>query len=402
MKILVVSQYFWPENFRINDLVTGLVERGHELTVLTGVPNYPSGKFYEGYGLVTNLRQNFSGAKVLRIPVIPRGRGGTFQLALNYLSFISFAVFLSPLICRGKFDLIFFSLSPVAEGIPAVFLKKLKKASLIFWVQDLWPESISATGTFKNIFVESLIKKIVAMIYSSCDKILVQSRAYISRIATLGIAQSRIKYFPNFAEDFYRPVSLDISAPERSILPKGFIVMYAGNIGGAQDFPTIIAAAEKIKRYKEIRWVIVGDGRMRQWLKEEINKRNLKENFLILGKQPTDQMPRYFSLADVLLVSLKNEEIFKYTIPSKIQSYLACAKPIVAALNGEAAKIIDESGGGISCPAENAEALADAILRLYHMTHAERSDMGLKGRRYFERNFEKTKLLNEFNQMINL
>jgi glycosyltransferase involved in cell wall biosynthesis len=400
MKILVVTQYFWPENFRINDLVAGLMERGHEVTVLTGIPNYPSGKFYEGYGFFKKSRQCYHGAKILRIPVIPRGKGGAFRLALNYFSFTFFAVFLSPFLCRGKTDVIVFSLSPVAEGVPAVLLKKLKNSNLIFWVQDLWPESISATGAFKNFLLQVLIKKILAIIYCSCDKILVQSRAYLSCIASIGISKDRMKYFPNFAEDFYRPIDLDMDAAERKVLPSGFIVMYAGNIGGAQDFPTIISAAERIKDYKEIRWVIIGEGRRRQWLKEEIAARNLLGNFLLLSKLPSETMPRYFSIADILLVSLKNEEIFKYTVPSKIQSYLACAKPIVAALSGEAARIIDESGGGISCPAENEEALAEAVLRLYRMSRAERNDIGLRGRKYFEQNFEKTKLLNEFNQII--
>jgi len=401
MRILIVTQYFWPENFRINELSAGLVERGHEVTVLTGIPNYPSGKFYEGYGFFRNLRQNYSGAKVLRIPVIPRGRGGTFRLALNYLSFIFFAVFLSPLICRGKFDLIFFSLSPVAEGIPAVFLKKLKKASLIFWVQDLWPESLSAAGTFKNSFLHNLIRKIMAVIYSSCDKILVQSRAFVPFVANMGVNKEKILYFPNFAEDFYFPINLDAAALERGSLPSGFIVMFAGNIGASQDFETIISAAEKLREHKDIYWVILGDGRMRRWVEEEIRCRNLNSQISLLGKYPSEEMPRYFARADVMLVSLKNEEIFKYTIPSKIQSYLACAKPVIASLDGEGAKIIEESGAGFSCLPENPDILAQLVLKMYHMEKSKRIAMGLKGREYFESNFERTLLVNQLNSLIN-
>lgn len=401
MKILLVSQYFWPENFRINELSAGLVERGHEVTVLTGIPNYPSGKFYEGYGFFRNLRQNYSGAKVLRIPVIPRGRGGMFRLALNYLSFIFFAVFLSPLICRGKFDLIFFSLSPVAEGIPAVIMKKFKKASLIFWVQDLWPESLSAAGTFKNSSLHNLIRRIMAVIYSSCDKILVQSRAFVPFVANMGVNKEIILYFPNFAEDFYIPIDLDVAALERESLPSGFIVMFAGNIGASQDFETIISAAEKLREHKDIYWVILGDGRMRRWVGEEIMSRNLNSQFSLLGKYPSEEMPRYFARADVMLVSLKNEEIFKYTIPSKVQSYLACAKPVIASLDGEGAKIIEESGAGFSCLPESPDMLAQLVLKMYHMERSKRIAMGLRGREYFKRNFERTLLVNQLNSLIN-
>lgn len=403
MRILVLTQYFWPENFQINDVTAGLVEKGHNVTVLTGIPNYPRGSFFPGYGIFKNMRQGYRGAKIIRVPLVPRGNGGKFCLTLNYLSFAFFASILAPFVCRGRYDVIFvYEPSPITVGLPAVVLKKIKSARILFWVQDLWPESLTATGAVYFSAVLAVIKRMVRFIYHECSLILVQSRAFIPFIQRFGIATERILYFPNSAEDFYCPIELSADSVERKLIPPGFIVMFAGNVGVSQDFPTIISAAEKLKGYPDIHWVIIGGGRMRQWAEDEITVRDLCRNFIFLGMHPPEMMPRYFSLADVLLVSLKNQEIFKHTIPSKIQPYLACAKPIVAALNGEAAKIIDESGCGISCPAENAEALADAVLRLYHMTHAERSDMGVKGRRYFERNFEKTKLLNELNQMINL
>jgi glycosyltransferase involved in cell wall biosynthesis len=401
MNILIVTQYFWPENFPINSLTSGLIEKGHKITVLTGIPNYPSGRFFMGYGIFRNLRQNYKGARVIRVPLVPRGKGGVMSLILNYLSFAFFASVLAPFVCRGRYDVIFvYEPSPITVGLPAVVLKKIKSARILFWVQDLWPESLAATGVVNFSPVLAVIKLMVRFIYHECSLILVQSRAFIPFIQSFGIARERILYFPNSAEDFYCPIELSEDSVDRKLLPPGFIVMFAGNIGVSQDFPTIISAAERLKGHSDIHWVIIGGGRMRQWAEDEIAVRNLRRNFIFLGMHPPEMMPRYFSLADVLLVSLKDEEIFKHTIPSKIQSYLACAKPVIAALNGEAAKIIDESGGGISCSAENAQALADAVLRLYRMTHAERRVMGLNGRRYFERNFEKTKLLNEFNQML--
>jgi glycosyltransferase involved in cell wall biosynthesis len=305
-----------------------------------------------------------------------------------------------PFLCRGKFDLIFFSLSPIAEGIPAVVLKLLKRAFLVFWVQDLWPESLSASKVFQNSFFHNIIRKIVSLIYNSCDKILVQSRSFIPFIAKMGILDERISYFPNFAEDFYKPLDLSFDAPERKNIPRGFIVMFAGNIGASQDFPTIISAVEKVKDYSEIHWVIIGDGRMRKWAENEIARRNLNPNFIFLGRHPPEQMPRYFALADVLLVTLKDEEIFALTIPAKVQSYLACAKPIIASLAGEGAKIIEESQAGFFCSPENPSALAELVLKMYHMDARERQAMGLNGRKYFENNFCRKKLINELDSVL--
>lgn len=400
MKILLLTQYFWPENFRINDLTVGLAEKGHEVVVVTGIPNYPTGKYFTGYGLFKNSRQEYKGVKVLRLPTIPRGRGGYLQIAVSYFSFMISALIFTPFLCRGKFDLIFFSLSPVVEGFPAVVLKALKRASLVFWVQDLWPESLSASKIFQNPCLHSIIRMIVSSIYNSCDKILVQSRSFIAFITKTGISDKKISYFPNFAEDFYQPLELDVDASERKTLPQGFIVMFAGNIGASQDFGTMISAADKLRKYSDIHWVIIGDGRIRKWAQAEVAMRNLSRSFLFLGKHPVEMMPRYFSLADVLLVTLRDEEIFKFTIPSKIQSYLACAKPIIAALAGEGAKVIEESKAGFFCPPENPSALAELVLKMYHMDEHERKVMGLNGRRYFENNFSRSKLINQLDDLL--
>ncbi len=400
MKILVLTQYFWPEDFRINELTASLVQKGHEVTVVTGIPNYPGGVFFPGYGLLKNSRQEYRGVKILRLPLIPRGRGGRIGLVLNYFSFMISALVIAPFICRGKFDVVFFSLSPVAEGIPAVVLKMFKKASLVFWVQDLWPESLSASKMFTNTFLHTITRKVVTSIYKSCDKVLVQSRAFIPFITKMGIEEKKISYFPNFAEDLYQPVDPKDVVTERMGLPHGFIVMFAGNIGGSQDFPTIIATAEKLKDHSDIYWVIIGDGRMRQWAEDEVARRDLSRNFIFLGRHPVESMPRYFALADALLVTLKNEEIFERTIPSKVQSYLACGKPIIASLAGEGPRIIEEAGAGFSCVPESPSDLAALVLKMYHMDEGERRVMGLNGQKYFQNNFCRAKLIDELDGML--
>ncbi|TSA58100.1 glycosyltransferase WbuB [bacterium] len=401
MKIFIVTQYFWPENFRINDLAASLALKGHEVTVLTGIPNYPEGKYFAGYGLFKNLRQNWDGVKILRLPVMPRGCGGSICLALNYFSFVVSGIVFAPFICRGKFDLIFvYEPSPISVGLPAILLKKIKSTPLFFWVQDLWPESLSATGAVKSTIFLKLAKKLVHFIYHRCNLILVQSKAFIPSILSFGVDKNRIAYFPNSAEGLYCPMELGDDAPERKEIPRGFIVMFAGNIGAAQDFPTIISAAEKLREHTDIYWIVIGDGRMRRWAEDEVAARNLRRNFIFLGRHPAESMPRYFALADALLVTLKDEEIFKLTVPSKVQSYLACAKPIIASLAGEGARIIQEARTGFSCPPENPLGLAKLVLKMYHMDERERQAMGLNGRKYFESNFCRSKLINQLDNLI--
>ena len=401
MKILVVTQYFWPENFRINDLTVGLVQKGHEVTVVTGVPNYPEGKYFAGYGLFKNLKQEYHGVKILRLPVIPRGCGGRARLTLNYFSFMVSGLIFAPFICRGKFDLIFvYEPSPITVGLPAILLKKIKSAPVFLWVQDLWPESLSATGAIKTPLLLKLVKKLVHFIYHECSLILVQSKAFIPSILSFGVDSSRITYFPNSAEEFYHSIELESDAIERREIPQGFIVMFAGNIGASQDFATIISAAEKLRDHPDIYWVIIGDGRRRQWAEDEVVALNLCHNFIFLGRHPAELMPRYFALADILLVTLKDEEIFALTIPTKIQSYLACAKPIIASLAGEGAKIIEDSKSGFSCSPGDSSKLAELVLKMYSMDVRKRQAMGLNGRKYFENNFSREKLINQLDKMF--
>ena len=394
MRVLIVSQYFWPESFPINSLALGLHERGHSVTVLTAIPNYPSGRFFRGYGYFRKVREDYGGIKVLRVPLVPRGGGGNVRLAINYLSFALSSSLLAPLVCRGKYDLIFvWESSPVTIGLPALILKWMKSVPIMFWVQDLWPDSLAATGAVKSSLVLRLVDDLVRFIYRGCDRVLVQSMAFSPLVETQGVDPRRILYFPNCVEEFYRPVDVEPGATERKEMPDGFRILFAGNIGAAQDFGTILAAAERLKDHPDIHWVIMGDGRMRSWVEDEIQKRELGRTVHLLERRPAKAMPRYFSLVDVLLVTLRKEPIFALTIPTKVQSYLACARPILAALEGEGARIIEEAGAGFSVTPEDPEALAKAALAFYRTPETERSAMGLRGRKYSESHFERRMLL---------
>ena len=394
MKLLIVTQYFWPENFRINDLALGLREKGHEVQILTGIPNYPGGRFFTGYNFSGPLFETYEDIPVFRVPFIPRGNGTRIRLVLNYFSFVFFACLLAPLRRLGSIDLIFiYEPSPITVCLPALLLKRLKSAPIMFWMQDLWPESLSATGAISSEKILKMVDILVRFIYRGCERILVQSRTFIEPVKRQDGDPNRILYFPNSAEELYQPVVIEKDAPEGAIMPEGFCVTFAGNIGAAQDFETILNAAERLKEHKYIHWVIIGDGRMFQWVKRQVIKRRLSETVHLLGRYPAEAMPRFFALSDVLLVILKKEPIFALTIPSKVQSYLACAKPIIAALDGEGARVIKEAGAGVTCPAENPKALTEAVLNLYNVSEKDRKEMGKKGRSYFEKHFEREMLI---------
>lgn len=394
MRVLIVSQYFWPENFRVNDLALGLLERGHEVSVLTGRPNYPGGSLFPGYGLLRPVRESYGGATVFRVPLVPRGKGGSVGLSLNYLSFAVSASLLGPLLCRGRYDLIFvYEPSPITVGLPAIALKRLKGLPIMFWVQDLWPESLSAAGAVSSKRVLGWVGVLVRYIYRRCDRLLVTSRMYEPRVEALGADEAGVRYWPQWAESIYRPMELGEDAPERSELPEGFRVMFAGNIGAAQSFETILEAAEKLREYRRIKWVIVGDGRARRWVEERVEQLGLENSVYLLGARPGEEMPRYLSLADALLVSLRREEIFTLTIPGKVQPYLASGRPVVASLDGEGARVVRESGAGVVATAEDSDALAEAVLELYRTPREELEEMGRRGREYSGENFEREKLL---------
>ena len=401
MRILVLTQYFWPETFRINDVVHGLRDLGHEITVLTGMPNYPEGRLFKGYSHWKPVRESFDGVPVLRVPLMPRGQGGGGRLALNYLTFVLSASLFGPFRLRREFDAILvYEPSPVTVMLPAILLRRLRKIPVLFWVQDLWPESLSATGMVRARWILSLVERMVRFIYRRSDRILIQAKAFQEQVLRLGGSKERIVYLPNSAEAFYRPVELDLDAEERRLMPEGFRVVFAGNIGAAQSFGTIIESATLLRDTPQIQWVVLGDGRMREWAEAEVRTRGLTSCVHFLGRFPPETMPRFFALADALLVTLRHDPVFALTVPSKLQSYLACGRPIIGALDGEGARVLKESGAGLTCPADDPRALADKVLSLYRMPVSERESMGKRGRTYFDAEFERGILLHRLERCI--
>jgi glycosyltransferase involved in cell wall biosynthesis len=392
MKVLLVTQYFYPENFKSNDIAIELTKRGHEVTVLTGLPNYPEGRIHESYGLFKRTKENYQGVNVIRSWLVPRGKGGGIRLFLNYFSWAFFAsvraFFLS---FQKKFDIILVhEPSPITQGFPAIVVKKIQKIPLHFWVLDLWPESLTSAGGINNKYVLSLFTKMVKYIYNNSDKILMSSKGFKESILAKGNYLEKLIYFPNWAEDSILKGNVDYPVPS---LPEGFKIIFAGNIGAAQDVDSIIKSALILKERIDIHFVFIGDGRSKGKLEDFVLKNDLNKTVHFLGRFPIDAMKTFFNQADVLLVSLKDEIIFNLTVPAKLQAYLCTKKPILGMLNGEGAAIINEAKCGLSVNAGDSVGLSKIILEIHEMSTVERINLGNNGFNFYEANFTMEKCI---------
>ena len=401
MKITIVCQYFYPEEFKVNDLAEEWVKRGHNVTVLTGKPNYPKGKILNGYKFWGIQEEDYKGARVIRVPLIPRGNGGGIRLALNYLSYVLFAS-LYVLTHRIETDKIFcFGISPVFQMYPALLLKKKTGVNASLWIQDLWPESVAAASNLKNGFVMNLLSRLVTGIYCRTDILFVQSPAFFESVLSKGNFKDKLIYVPNWAEDVFMKEISDSNKFE-SLMPNGFKVMFAGNIGAAQDFGSIIQAAVLTRHLPDIKWIIVGDGRMKSDIEQKVQSLKLNDTVFFLGRYPVEEMPDFFSLADVMLVSLKEEYIFSLTIPSKVQAYMASAKPMVTMLSGMGNKIVEEANCGLTTKSGDFKGLAKNVITMYHKTEEERSQLGLNGQAYYKIHFSKKVCIDKLDQIMKI
>lgn len=391
MRILVTTQYFWPESFVINDLVPLLSDLGHEVTVLTGKPNYPQGAFYEGYGAAGITREDFGAVSVIRLPMLARGRS-KIGLALNYASFILSASLFGPWVTRRKnFDVVFvYGLSPLLQALPAILLARLRGLPMVIWVQDLWPESLSATGHVRNRVALRLVSALVRFIYRSSDRILVQSQAFFEPVARYA-DKGRIHYYPNPYLEKQPSEASEQALTLADDMRGQFSVVFAGNLGTAQALHTLVGAAKLLRERSDISFFIVGSGSREEHLREEVRLNGL-ENVKFCGRFDSQEMGTILPAAGALLVSLTDAPIFALTVPSKLQAYLATGRPVLAAINGEGGRIVLEAGAGLVSPAEDAAALAEAVEKLVALPEAERKAMGDRGRAYFEQNFSANKL----------
>ena len=401
MKILIVTQYYFPESFKSNDLSFELQKRGHDVTVLTGLPNYPEGKMYEGYGIFKNRKQVINGVKIVRSLLLLRGNGGGIRLFLNYFSFAFFAsikaFFLN---FNNKYDaVIVHEPSPITQYYPAYILNKLQKTPVYFWVMDLWPESLEILGGVKNKFVLSYFTRMVTKFYKNSEKILMTSKGFKKSILEKGNFENKLEYFPNWAEDSISQGDLNFPIPN---LPEGFKVMFAGNVGEAQDMEGVMNAALHLKNYPEIKFIMVGDGRKMPFVQEFVQKNNLQETVITVGQFPLETMASFFSKADVMLVSLRDDAIFNITVPAKTQAYMSASKPIIAMMNGEGAELIEEAKCGVSVPAGDSKKLAETLVEMSKLNPENLKIMGENSRKYFQENYSLSKCIDNLERILML
>lgn len=393
MKILVVCQYYYPEPFRISDICETLVQKGHEVTVLTGLPNYPEGRVPDEYRHGKKRIETLKGVKVIRSFEFGRG-SSNFKLFLNYISF-AVSASLKAQFMKDEFDVIFLNqLSPVMMGIPAIVYKKRHNKKILLYCLDLWPDSLAAGGIKEDSVIYKVFFKISKWIYNAADMILVTSSMFKDYFeSTLGITTESIKHLPQYAEDLFIQ-SVDVPGNNK------LNFVFAGNVGDMQSVETIVRAANELREHTNIAFNIVGDGSKLDDCKQLVNNLGLA-NVEFYGRRPLDEMPHFYGMADAMLITLKDNKTLSYTLPGKVQSYMAAGKPVIGSINGETSRVIEESGCGLCCAAEDYKGLADLILQFCNSDKKEQ--MAANAQRFYFKNFSKEQFMAGLeNALINL
>ena len=391
MNILIVTSYFYPENFRINDLVLELQKKGHNISVLTSIPNYPDGYFFSGYGYKDKRNECYHGINIYRCFTWPRKNSSNINLFLNYFFFILFASKDILKFRKKKIDVVFvYEPSPITVCIPAIVLKKLKNIPICFWVLDLWPESLGSSGRIKSSALMRLINPLVKYIYKNCDKILVSSKGFTQSIINKSVSYQKISYFPQWAEDIFMP---KIKVEENvTKMPSGFNIMFAGNFGSGQDFESLIKAVLILGEESTINWIIVGKGSKYDFLKKQIRKNKLQNKIYLLGSFDLSQMPQLYLQADAMFISLSKKHIYSITVPAKLQSYMASGKPVLSMIDGETSAIINEADAGLTSSAGDFKKLAENAFKMSKMEKKQLIKLGENSRKYYLSHFNKSKL----------
>jgi len=395
LKILIWSQYYWPEEFHINDVASRLVRCGDSVSVFTGKPNYPTGRFFEGYfgaGIVTEKRD---GITIFRVPIFPR-KTGIRNRAINYLSFFFSGLLFPYRVLKGhKFDVILaFGVSPLPGCLPALIYGKVTGVPCSVWVQDLWPESIVVSGLKVPRPLKFILSFPSWILFRYADQVLVQSRAFIRNVLSYnGVNRSRVHYHPNSYEiQHVAGEPLDGDWVYR--LSRSFSVVFTGNIGSAQNCDLFLRAAEMLKDHSEICFFLIGEGSEHERVSNEVRTRCLP-NVVLPGRISRSSIEEVFKAADILILSLTSADGVCETVPSKLQAYLSAGKPIILGGKGECARIILEAGCGFVCSPSDEKGFAESILKVYSLDASQRNVMGERGRSYFVEHFSSDKLLQQ-------
>lgn len=375
MKILVICQYYYPEPFRITDICEELVKRGHEVTVVTGTPNYPMGEIYDGYENSSRQDEIINGVKVHRCRIHPRKIGSIHRL-WNYYSYpIASKKYIKTL--DGSYDVVFINqLSPVMMAQAGIKYAKMWNKKIVLYCLDLWPASLTAGGVNGGLIYKWFLRE-SKKVYDSVDKILVTSKSFADYFKdTFGITETT--YLPQYAEDTFTPEQCRKE-------PNEYIdLMFAGNLGAAQSVKTIIEAARLTQDLRQVRYHIVGDGSEYENLRKQVAG---LDNVIFYGRKPMEEMPKYYAMADAMLITMQKDAVLSMTLPGKVQSYMAAGKPIIGAIDGETPTAILEAECGLCVESENAKGLADSVRKFIEI---KREPLAINARAYYEEHFGKT------------
>lgn len=400
MRILILTQWYPPEPaLLLQELAQSLQARGHEVTVLTGFPNYPSGRLYPGYKIRFRQREVLEGVSVVRVPLYPDHSHSGFRRALNYISFALSSAVLGPWHLRRP-DVLFVYHPPLTIGIPAYILSRLWRAPFVYQIQDMWPETLSATDMLSNPKLLSWIGRFAKWVYGKAHSILVISPGFRRNLLEKGVPAEKIYVVSNWVDPAtYYQAEPNLELAHELGLAERFNVMFAGNMGEAQGLETVIEAASLLQDDPQIQFVLVGDGIALPRLKQLVEQRALR-NVRFLGRYPSHQMPHLYALADALLVHLKDDPLFRITIPHKTLAYLGSGKPVLAAVAGDVSDLIESIGAGVTCPPEDPSALAAAVRILRAMPTDQRKTMGTRGRMAAQTRYSRQVLTGEIEKVL--
>lgn len=395
--ILVISQYFFPENFRINDICKEWINKGYKVTVITGIPNYPEGKFYKGYNFFKKRAENYNGIDIIRLPIIPRGNS-KINLILNYFSFVVSGYIWSRF-SRLKPDNVFiFEVSPMTQALPGVWFAKKRNIPCHIYVQDLWPENVEIVTGIKSKRVLNPIGHMVDYIYSNCDRIFTTSNSFVQSIIIRGVPEKKVFYWPQYSEE------VEVNTMHKKKIKDKLSIVFTGNIGEAQGLEQLIPLAAKLKQigYEDgVHFTLVGEGRFKNHLMNMISNEKLTSMFTFTGRVAAKEVPSILRSKDVALLSLSPNPLFDKTIPAKLQTYLSVGMPILGLVNGEAKRIIEDSNAGLVATHDDINQQIQIILNFLGKEENDMTNYRICGMVYSNIHFNKISLLNIMDKHLN-
>lgn len=400
MRVLMLSQLYVPEpDIKVHLLGADLARRGHQVTAITGFPNYPAGELYPGYALRWREWEELDGVRILRLPLYPDHSRSSIKRAANYLSFAASASLLGPALA-GPADAMWVYQPPLTVGIPAWWIGLLRRIPFVFNIHDMWPETLTATGMMRPGLRLAVLGQLAKFVYRRAAAITVVSPGFKRNLIEKGVPARKIHLIPNWAdEDIYYPASPKSEIAVQYGLQDRFNIMYAGNLGAAQALDNVLQTAVRVRDLKEVQFVFIGEGVDKNSLQILAQQRGIN-NLLFISQQPAERMAEFYAHADVLLVHLKRDPLFEITIPAKTIAYLACGQPILSVVEGDAAQVVLNAGAGLVCPPEDPAALERAVRNLYSMPSEDRKVLGESGRRAFLANYTRAVLMDHYEKVL--